>query len=123
MLTWACQQELLVDELVAGADAVAREGISELCRTVLGTPPALATFGTLQALGPLRILLAPFPTPFEVLYRYRCASLPPTLQLTPWYKYRSTQLHAYAWHTMCAELRIKLHTAGVAEDSHKSLHD
>lgn len=82
MLTWTCQQELLVDELVAGADAVAREAISELCRTLLGTPPALATFGTLQALGPLRILLAPFPTPFEVLYRYCYASSPPALQLT-----------------------------------------
>ncbi|KAL3139585.1 hypothetical protein ABBQ38_003904 [Trebouxia sp. C0009 RCD-2024] len=69
-------QELLVDELVAGADAVAREGISELCRTVLGTPPALATFGTLQALGPLRILLAPFPTPFEVLYSLQPAVAP-----------------------------------------------
>ena len=65
-----CKQELLVDELVAGADAVGREAVSEVCRTVLGTPPALATFGTLQALGPLRSLLAPFPTPFEVLYRY-----------------------------------------------------
>ena len=63
-------QELLVDELVAGADAVGREAVSEVCRAILGTPPALATFGTLQALGPLRSLLAPFPTPFELLYRY-----------------------------------------------------
>ena len=60
-----------MDELVAGADAVGREAVSELCRVVLGTPPALATFGTLQALGPLRLVLAPFPTPFEVLYRCR----------------------------------------------------
>jgi len=60
-----------VDELVAGADAIGREAVSEVCRVILGTPPALATFGTLQALGPLRLVLAPFPTPFEVLYRYR----------------------------------------------------
>lgn len=60
-----------MDELVAGADAVGREAVSEVCRVVLGTPPALATFGTLQALGPLRLVLAPFPTPFEVLYRCR----------------------------------------------------
>ena len=67
MLT--CKQELLVDELVAGADAVGREAVSEVTRAILGTPPALATFGTLQALGPLRLLLVPFLTPFEVLYR------------------------------------------------------
>jgi len=60
-----------VDELVAGADAVGREAVSEVCRVVLGTPPALATFGTLQALGPLRLVLAPFPTPFELIYRCR----------------------------------------------------
>ena len=59
-----------MDELVAGADAVGREAVSEVCRAVLGTPPALATLGYLQALGPLRLVLAPFPTPFEVLYRY-----------------------------------------------------
>ncbi len=70
-----CKQELLVDELVAGADAIGREAVSEVCRVVLGTPPALATFGTLQALGPLRLLLAPFPTPFEVLNR--CTPLSP----------------------------------------------
>ena len=69
MLTQPCQQELLVDELVAGADAVGREAVSEVTRAILGTPPALATFGTLQALGPLRLLLVPFLTPFEVLYR------------------------------------------------------
>lgn len=69
MLTWTCKQELLVDELVAGADAVGREAVSEVTRAILGTPPALATFGTLQALGPLRLLLVPFLTPFEVLYR------------------------------------------------------
>ena len=71
---WCCAQELLVDELVAGADALGREAISGICRTVLGTPPALATFGTLQALGPLRLLLAPLPTPFELLYRYVIAA-------------------------------------------------
>ncbi len=60
-----------MDELVAGADAVGREAVSEVCRVVLGTPPALATFGTLQALGPLRLVLAPFPTPFELIYRCR----------------------------------------------------
>ena len=60
-----------MDELVAGADAIGREAVSEVCRVILGTPPALATFGTLQALGPLRLVLAPFPTPFEVLYRCR----------------------------------------------------
>lgn len=58
-----------MEELVAAADAVAREAVSEVCRVLLGTPPALASFGTLQALGPLRLLLAPFPTPFEVLNR------------------------------------------------------
>ena len=60
-----------MDELVAGADAVGREAVSEVTRAILGTPPALATFGTLQALGPLHLLLLPFLTPFEVLYRCR----------------------------------------------------
>ncbi|KAL0055837.1 hypothetical protein WJX82_004897 [Trebouxia sp. C0006] len=69
-------QELLVDELVAGADAIGREAVSEVCRVILGTPPALATFGTLQALGPLRLVLAPFPTPFEVLYSLQPAVAP-----------------------------------------------
>ena len=63
-------QELLVDELVAGADAVGREAASNVFRFFLGTPPALATFGTLQALGPFRFLLAPFPTFFEILGRF-----------------------------------------------------
>lgn len=62
-------QELLVDELVAGADAVGREAVSNVVRLLLGTPPALATFGTLEALGPFRFLLAPFPTFFEILTR------------------------------------------------------
>lgn len=64
-----CVQEILVDELVAGADAVGREAASNVFGLLLGTPPALATFGTLQALGPLRFFLAPFPTFFEILIR------------------------------------------------------
>ena len=58
-----------MDELVAGADAVGREAASNVFGLLLGTPPALATFGTLQALGPLRFFLAPFPTFFEILIR------------------------------------------------------
>ena len=58
-----------MDELVAGADAIGREAASNIFRLLLGTPPALATFTTLQALGPFRFILAPFPTFFEILDR------------------------------------------------------
>ena len=107
-----------MDELVAGADAVAREAISELCRTVLGTPPALATFGTLQALGPLRVLLAPFPTPFEVLYRY---GPPPHHQFA---KHLNTSIDAlHSCITLCmAQFAELISKQGAAVDTHETLH-
>lgn len=70
-------QELLVEELVAAADALSREALSESLRLVLGSAPAVVAMSSLEALGPLRPLLVPFVTPFELLSR-----LAPAVALT-----------------------------------------
>ena len=58
-----------MDELVAAIDALSREAASELLRRVLGSTPAVVALSGLEALGPLRPLLLPLPTPLEVLTR------------------------------------------------------
>jgi aarF domain-containing kinase len=60
-------QDLLVDEAAAAVDAVARDAASTLIAALLGSAPALAGASAMQALGPLRPLLLPLPTPSEVL--------------------------------------------------------
>lgn len=70
-------QELLVEELVAAADALSREALSETLRLVLGSAPAVVALSSLEALGPLRPLLVPFVTPLELLSR-----LAPAVALT-----------------------------------------
>ncbi len=66
-------QELLVEELVAAADALSREALGEVVRRVLGSTPAVLALGTVEALGPLRPLLLPLPTPLEILSRLQPA--------------------------------------------------
>jgi aarF domain-containing kinase len=61
--------QVLVDELVAAVDALGREVLSQGFRRVLGSVPAVATLTTLEALGPLRPVLVPLPTPLEVMSR------------------------------------------------------
>eukprot|EP00878_Enallax_costatus_P013271 GHUV01013874.1.p1 GENE.GHUV01013874.1~~GHUV01013874.1.p1 ORF type:complete len:1255 (+),score=498.10 GHUV01013874.1:389-4153(+) len=70
-------QELLVEELVAAADALSREALSDTLRRVLGSAPAVVAMSSLEALGPLRPLLVPFVTPLELLSR-----LAPAVALT-----------------------------------------
>ena len=54
-----------MDEMVAAVDALSREALSRLVTSLLGSLPALAVGTTMSALGPLRGLLLPVPTPFE----------------------------------------------------------
>eukprot|EP00879_Flechtneria_rotunda_P002659 GHRR01002863.1.p1 GENE.GHRR01002863.1~~GHRR01002863.1.p1 ORF type:complete len:1118 (+),score=442.23 GHRR01002863.1:702-4055(+) len=70
-------QQLLVDELVVAADALSREAASEVLRLLLGSAPAVLALSGLEALGPLRPLVLPFPTPLELLDR-----LAPAVALT-----------------------------------------
>eukprot|EP00200_Dunaliella_tertiolecta_P007083 CAMPEP_0202368102 /NCGR_PEP_ID=MMETSP1127-20130417/294_1 /ASSEMBLY_ACC=CAM_ASM_000462 /TAXON_ID=3047 /ORGANISM="Dunaliella tertiolecta, Strain CCMP1320" /LENGTH=1245 /DNA_ID=CAMNT_0048963455 /DNA_START=1 /DNA_END=3738 /DNA_ORIENTATION=+ len=60
-------QELLVDELVAAADALSREASSALLRSLLASFPLAAAQTALNGLGPMRPLLVPLPTPVDVL--------------------------------------------------------
>ena len=72
-----------MDEMVAAVDALSREALSRLVTSLLGSLPALAVGTTMSALGPLRGLLLPVPTPFEILTRWGLASLHrPGLMLT-----------------------------------------
>ena len=63
-----------MDEMVAAVDALSREALSRLVTSLLGSVPALAVGTTMSALGPLRGLLLPVPTPFEILTRWGPAS-------------------------------------------------
>ncbi|KAK9823974.1 hypothetical protein WJX72_006718 [[Myrmecia] bisecta] len=69
-------QELLVDELVAAVDALGRETLSEVCRRLLGSVPAVAAMSAVHALGPARFVLLPVPTPVELLNRLAPAVAP-----------------------------------------------
>jgi aarF domain-containing kinase len=70
-------QELLVEELVAAADALSRDALSQTLRVLLGSAPVAVVMSSLEALGPLRPLLLPLTTPLELLSR-----LAPAVQLT-----------------------------------------
>eukprot|EP00198_Chlamydomonas_reinhardtii_P007169 XP_001696505.1 predicted protein [Chlamydomonas reinhardtii] len=70
--------ELLVDELVAAVDALSRDSLSRLLGTLLASGPAAASLRRVQALGPLRSVLLPLPTPVEVLAR-----MAPAVAVTP----------------------------------------
>lgn len=63
-------QEVFVAESVAAVDAIGREVASQASRLVLGSVPAMATMSFVEALGPLRPIFLPLPTPLEVLSRY-----------------------------------------------------
>ncbi len=67
-----------MDELVAAVDALSRDAAQQLLRTLLTSSPAAAAFSRLEALGPLRPLLLPLPTPLELLSR-----LAPAVRLSP----------------------------------------
>ena len=58
-----------MDEAVAALDALSRGALTEGSRAVLSSGAATLAFAGLQALGPLRPFLLPFPTPLEVLSR------------------------------------------------------
>ncbi|GAB4820396.1 hypothetical protein N2152v2_007442 [Parachlorella kessleri] len=62
-------QELLVEQAVATADAASRQLAAAVLGRLLGSAPALAGLSALEALGPWRVLLAPLPTPLELLNR------------------------------------------------------
>jgi hypothetical protein len=72
------RQELLAEELVAAVDALSRDAAAQLLTGLLASAPAAAALGRLQALGPLRPLLLPLPTPLELLSR-----LAPAVALSP----------------------------------------
>ena len=63
-------QELLVEQAVATADAASRQLAAAVLGRLLGSAPALAGLSALEALGPWRALLAPLPTPLELLNRW-----------------------------------------------------
>lgn len=65
-------QELFVEEMVAAVDAVGRNSISQVVRGLLGSLPATLTTSTVNAMGPLRSVLLPVPTPVELLSRCVC---------------------------------------------------
>ena len=66
------EQEVLVEEAVAALDAYGRGALSDSSQAVLGSSAAGLAQAGLQALGPLRPLLLPFPTPLEILSRQAC---------------------------------------------------
>ncbi|CAG9460317.1 unnamed protein product [Pedinophyceae sp. YPF-701] len=70
-------QQLLIEELAATLDALSREAQIELFRNVVTSFTATATMRSLDAMGPLRPFVAPFPLPVEVLSR-----LAPAVSLT-----------------------------------------
>ncbi|GIL59707.1 hypothetical protein Vafri_14435 [Volvox africanus] len=61
--------ELLVEELVSAVDTLSREALSRLVRGVLVSGPAVMSLRGVEALGPLRNVLLPLPTPVELLAR------------------------------------------------------
>ena len=63
-------QEVLVEEAVAALDAYGRGALSDGSQAVLSSSAAGLAQAGLQALGPLRPFLLPFPTPLEVLSRH-----------------------------------------------------
>lgn len=63
-------QEVVVEEAVAAVDAAGREALSEFCSWILGAPATAAALAGLRAMGPLRPLLLPLPTPLELLSRW-----------------------------------------------------
>ena len=69
--------DLLVDELAATVNALSREAALELSRLVLQSAAVAGSRGAVQALGPLRPFVAPFPLPSEVL-----SSLLPAVKLS-----------------------------------------
>ena len=65
-----------MDEAVAALDAFGRGALTDGTRAVLGSSVASLASAGLQALGPLRPFLLPFPTPLELLSRCCSRSRP-----------------------------------------------
>ncbi|KXZ45805.1 hypothetical protein GPECTOR_50g599 [Gonium pectorale] len=70
--------ELLVEEMVVAVDALSRDALSRLLGRLLGSAPAALALRSVEALGPLRSVLLPLPTPVELLSR-----LAPAVAVTP----------------------------------------
>ena len=64
-----------MEEAVAAVDAAGREALSELCSWILGAPATAVALAGLRAMGPLRPLLLPLPTPLELVTRSPLAPL------------------------------------------------
>lgn len=58
-----------MQEAVSAVDALSRGALNAVLQSLLGSAPAMLASSTVAALGPLRGLLLPVPTPFELLSR------------------------------------------------------
>lgn len=60
-------QKLIVEEMVAATSALTREALCEAFKIVFASNAAVTALRNMEALGPLRALLAPIPTPLGFL--------------------------------------------------------
>eukprot|EP00798_Chlamydomonas_sp_ICE-L_P030592 gene30592-35603_t len=70
-------QELIVEELVAATDAMSREALSEGLVMVMSSATMVSSLRSVEALGPLRAVIMPFPVPLEII-----SSMQPVMALT-----------------------------------------
>lgn len=60
-------QKLIVEEMVAAVNALTREALCEVFKVVFASNAAVTALRNTEALGPLRAILAPIPTPLGFL--------------------------------------------------------
>jgi aarF domain-containing kinase len=60
-------QRLIVEEMVAAINALTREALCEAFKVVFASNAAVTALRNAEALGPLRALLLPIPTPLAFL--------------------------------------------------------
>ena len=60
-------QKLMVEEMVAAINALTREALCEAFKVVFASNAAVTALRNTEALGPLRAVLAPIPTPLGFL--------------------------------------------------------
>lgn len=60
-------QKLMVEEMVAAINALTREALCEAFKVVFASNAAVTALRNTEALGPLRAVLAPIPTPLAFL--------------------------------------------------------
>lgn len=60
-------QKLIVEEMVAAINALTREALCEAFKVVFASNAAVTALRNTEALGPLRAILAPIPTPLGFL--------------------------------------------------------